>query len=162
MATNRQIETPIGPLTLVADAGALTRIDFGRTGSGDEQHDSGDEQRVLTETEQQLTAYFTGELQRFDLPLDAAGTDFQQRVWTQLRRIPYGTTTTYGALAGALGLTGHGARAVGAANGRNPIPVVVPCHRVIGSDGTLTGYAGGLPIKRALLELEGVLMAEPL
>ena len=101
----------------------------------------------------QLEAYFCGTLTRFDLPLDLAGTDFQLRIWRALRAIPYGQTRTYGQIAKALGQPGA-ARAVGLANNQNPVPIIVPCHRVIGADGSLTGYGGGLPRKRRLLELE--------
>ena len=101
----------------------------------------------------QLTAYFAGELTQFDLPLAPQGTPFQQQVWAYLQTIPYGRTTTYGTIAAKLGYP-NASRAVGAANGRNPIAVIIPCHRVVGSDGKLTGYAGGLPIKEALLGLE--------
>jgi len=101
----------------------------------------------------QLDAYFAGDLYEFELPLDVQGTEFQKRVWRQLRQIPYGETRSYGFVAGAIGAP-KAVRAVGAANGRNPIPVVVPCHRVVGADGSLTGYGGGLPLKRFLLDLE--------
>lgn len=101
----------------------------------------------------QLEAYFAGRLARFDLPLDARGTDFQRRVWEELRRIPFGHTATYGQVAERLGRSGA-ARAVGGANHRNPLAVVVPCHRVVGADGSLTGYAGGLRFKQFLLDLE--------
>lgn len=101
----------------------------------------------------QLEAYFCGTATRFDLPLDLAGTDFQLRTWRALRGIPYGQTRTYGQIAKALGQPGA-ARAVGLANNQNPVPIVVPCHRVIGADGSLTGYAGGLARKRRLLEFE--------
>jgi methylated-DNA-[protein]-cysteine S-methyltransferase len=108
---------------------------------------------VLAEARAQLSAYFAGERTTFDLPLAPVGTPFQQRVWGELRRIPYAETVSYGELANRLGSPGA-SRAVGLANGRNPIAIVVPCHRVIGADGTLTGYAGGLERKRALLDLE--------
>ena len=101
----------------------------------------------------QLEAYFCGTVTRFDVPLDLAGTDFQLRTWRALRAIPYGQTRTYGQVAKAIGQPGA-ARAVGLANNQNPVPIVVPCHRVIGADGSLTGYGGGLPRKRRLLELE--------
>jgi len=101
----------------------------------------------------QLRAYFAGELRDFDLPLDMQGTAFQKRVWAELRRIPYGETRSYGDIAHAMGAP-KAVRAVGAANGRNPIPIVVPCHRVIGAGGSLVGYGGGLPLKRFLLDLE--------
>ena len=102
----------------------------------------------------QLREYFAGERTDFDLPLAPEGTPFQRRVWQELTRIGYGRTASYGEIAGRLGLTGHGARAVGLANGRNPIPVVIPCHRVVGADGSLTGYAGGIERKQLLLNLE--------
>jgi methylated-DNA-[protein]-cysteine S-methyltransferase len=108
---------------------------------------------LLLEAGNQLAAYFAGKLREFHLPLEMAGTDFQLRVWNRLLQIPYGETRSYGELARALG-TPAAVRAVGAANGANPIAIVVPCHRVIGSNGALTGYGGGLPLKRRLLELE--------
>jgi methylated-DNA-[protein]-cysteine S-methyltransferase len=108
---------------------------------------------VLREAADQLAAYFTGELRHFDLPLQLDGTDFQRRVWAALQQIPYGTTAGYGELAQQLGSPGA-SRAVGLANGRNPVAIVVPCHRVIGADGTLTGFGGGLPCKRWLLDHE--------
>ena len=101
----------------------------------------------------QLDSYFCGNLTRFDLPLDLAGTEFQLKVWRALRGIPYGATCTYGQIAKAIGQPGA-ARAVGLANNHNPVPIIVPCHRVIGADGSLTGYGGGLPRKRKLLDLE--------
>ena len=109
---------------------------------------------MLAETVRQLTAYFGRELTDFDLPLAPVGTEFQKRVWEQLEKIAYGETASYGEVAGRLGMTNAASRAVGLANGRNPIPIVVPCHRVIGANGTLTGYAGGLERKQQLLELE--------
>jgi methylated-DNA-[protein]-cysteine S-methyltransferase len=108
---------------------------------------------LVKETLRQLTAYFQGRLAEFDLPLAMAGTDFQQRVWTELREIPYAETWSYLDLARRIGKPAA-VRAVGAANGRNPIAIIVPCHRVIGSSGKLVGYGGGLPMKRMLLELE--------
>jgi methylated-DNA-[protein]-cysteine S-methyltransferase len=108
---------------------------------------------LLAEAVRQLHAYFDGRLRRFDLPLDLAGTDFQRRVWLELTRIPYGETRSYSELARAIGAP-KAVRAVGAANGANPIPIVVPCHRVIGAHGNLIGYGGGLPLKRRLLSLE--------
>ena len=102
----------------------------------------------------QLRAYFDHDLKEFDLPLAPEGSDFQQRVWEQLRGIGYGETASYGQIARRLGKTNAASRAVGLANGRNPIPIVIPCHRVIGADGTLTGYAGGIERKQTLLELE--------
>jgi O-6-methylguanine DNA methyltransferase len=111
-------------------------------------------QLVLDAASQQLGLYFAAELQRFDLPLAPVGTDFQRQVWWALTAIPYGSTVSYGALAQRLGRPGA-ARAVGAANARNPLPIVMPCHRVVGADGSLTGFGGGLPAKRGLLQLEG-------
>jgi methylated-DNA-[protein]-cysteine S-methyltransferase len=113
-----------------------------------------DDAPVLVEAVRQLTAYFDRELTEFDLPLAPVGTAFQVRVWEQLTKIGYGQTASYGEIAGRLGMTNAASRAVGLANGRNPIPIVVPCHRVIGANGTLTGYAGGLQRKQQLLELE--------
>jgi methylated-DNA-[protein]-cysteine S-methyltransferase len=104
----------------------------------------------------QLREYFSGSRRAFDLALAPSGSPFEQRVWTRLRAIPYGATISYGAIAAEFGLL-NGARAVGRANGANPIPIIIPCHRVIGADGTLTGFGGGLPLKRALLELEGAI-----
>jgi methylated-DNA-[protein]-cysteine S-methyltransferase len=111
---------------------------------------------IATEAVSQLRAYFAGQLRRFDLPLDMRGTDFQLRVWRELERIPYGETRSYLEIAEAIGAP-RAVRAVGAANGANPIPIVVPCHRVIGSSGKLVGYGGGLPLKKRLLQLEGAL-----
>ncbi|HTV92679.1 MAG TPA: methylated-DNA--[protein]-cysteine S-methyltransferase [Verrucomicrobiae bacterium] len=104
----------------------------------------------------QLHEYFAGKRRTFDLAIAPKGSPFEQRVWTRLRTIPYGATMSYGAIAAEFGLD-NAARAVGRANGANPIPIIIPCHRVIGADGTLTGFGGGLPLKRALLELEGAI-----
>jgi methylated-DNA-[protein]-cysteine S-methyltransferase len=109
----------------------------------------------LPELRRQLAEYFAGSRRQFDLPLDAIGTDFERRVWEALVEIPYGETRTYGGIAAAIGRP-QACRAVGRANGLNPIPIIIPCHRVIGSDGSLTGYGGGLHIKRFLLRLEGI------
>jgi methylated-DNA-[protein]-cysteine S-methyltransferase len=114
---------------------------------------------VLNELARELRAYFAGGLRRFDVPLDMQGTDFQKRVWQQLLTIPFGETRSYMQIAAAIGAE-HAVRAVGAANGANPIAIVVPCHRVIGSSGKLTGYGGGLPLKKRLLELEGAWTAD--
>jgi methylated-DNA-[protein]-cysteine S-methyltransferase len=141
------VETPIGTLWLSRDADGLTSVSF----SGPSGAHSAD--ALLVEAAEQLRAYFAGELERFELALSLHGTDFQRRVWSAVAAIPYGTTTTYSALAAALGMP-SARRAVGAANGRNPLPVVVPCHRVVGASGALTGYGGGLDRKRALIELE--------
>ena len=124
-----------------------------------EQVDNASQQRVLKETQRQLQAYFAGQLRQFDVPLDlSAGTAFQQSVWQALLAIPFGKTTSYGALSSSIGKP-LAVRAVGTAIGRNPIGVIVPCHRVIGADGSLTGYAGGLHRKEAFLKLEGALPA---
>jgi O-6-methylguanine DNA methyltransferase len=109
---------------------------------------------LLQQAVEQLRAYFGGELRNFDLALDMHGTEFQKRVWGELLNIPYGATRSYSFVAGTIGAP-KAVRAVGAANGRNPIPIVVPCHRVIGAGGSLVGYGGGLPLKRFLLDLEG-------
>jgi methylated-DNA-[protein]-cysteine S-methyltransferase len=144
------LDTPIGTLWLSATDRGLTEVGFeARVG---EAHESGG-RAVVTEAAAQLRAYFAGELRRFDLPLAAGGTDFQRRVWAAVGTIPYGATATYSEIAATVGHP-SGCRAVGAANGRNPLPIVVPCHRVVGAAGALTGYAGGLERKRALLDLE--------
>ena len=142
-------------LRMVAWGSSLRTIDFHLSSpvSGMERNDSN---LVLRETMLQLRAYFAGELRDFDVPLDMQGTPFQQRVWNELLRIPYGETRSYMQIAVAVGAP-KAVRAVGAANGSNPIPIIVPCHRVIGSSGKLTGYGGGLPLKKRLLELEGAL-----
>ena len=111
------------------------------------------DKRAFDELEQQLRAYFSGELENFTVPLSPEGTPFQQKVWSELLKIPYGETISYGELARRIG-NPNASRAVGLANGSNPIPIIIPCHRVIGSNGKLTGYGGGLPIKEKLLALE--------
>jgi len=113
---------------------------------------------VLDDAAGQFEAYFEGELVAFDLPLEVNGTDFQRRCWLALATIPYGQTVSYGEQARRLGLGSDRARAVGAANGANPLPIVLPCHRVIGADGSLTGFGGGMHVKRFLLEHEGALL----
>jgi methylated-DNA-[protein]-cysteine S-methyltransferase len=150
------IDSPIGELRLVENAGAISAIDFHPFGYADgrPRGDRDDDHPLLVECARQLGEYFAGERTTFDLPLAPVGTVFQQKVWGELVTIGYGRTATYGEIAGRLGLTGHGARAVGLANGRNPIPVVIPCHRVIGANGSLTGYAGGMDRKQLLLSLE--------
>lgn len=147
--------SPIGRLELVEQGGALVAIHFDAPVDGSPEHERGGSP-VLGEAHRQLTEYFAGERRAFDVPLRPAGTDFRRRVWDVLATVPWGTTTTYGALAARLGLPPGASRAVGAANGANPIPIVVPCHRVIGSNGTLTGYAGGIERKALLLRLEHV------
>ncbi len=150
------MDSPVGELRLVEEEGAITAIHFAPDEARADDGGRDDGRPVLIEAVRQLRSYFAGELEEFDLPLAPGGTPFQAKVWEQLRTIPYGQTLTYGQIALRLGLTGHGSRAVGLANGRNPIPIVVPCHRVIGANGTLTGYAGGLERKQTLLELEQV------
>lgn len=146
------LSTPIGELLLVSDGEALTAVQFDDARRGAPTPD-GAADPVIAEAADQLRAYFAGTRTTFDLPLRAAGTPFEQGVWSALQAIPYGETTSYGELASQLGEPGA-ARAVGRANGRNPIPIIVPCHRVIGADGSLTGFGGGLECKRALLDLE--------
>jgi methylated-DNA-[protein]-cysteine S-methyltransferase len=147
--TTRWIETPIGGLRLHAQSGLLTAIDFDAKPRGRRVPEG-----VLDEAERQLTEYFDGKRTAFDLPLASEGSEFQKKVWAELGRIPYGETATYGDIARRLGYEPVISRAVGVANASNPLPIVVPCHRVIGSDGKLTGYAGGIERKQALLELE--------
>lgn len=113
-------------------------------------------ERGMRAARTQLSEYFSGKRRTFDLALEPRGSSFERDVWNKLLAVPYGVTTSYGAIAAELGLS-NGARAVGRANGANPIPIVIPCHRVIGADGRLTGYGGGLPLKRALLEFEGAI-----
>lgn len=149
-----QIESPVGPLLLVADDGGLRQILF-VNGRHPVRPDASwkEDQKPLKETIRQLNAYFAGKLEQFDLPLAPEGTPFQLEVWRRLSEIPYGQTISYGELARRIG-NPNASRAVGLANGSNPIPIVIPCHRVIGSNGKLTGYGGGLPIKEKLLALE--------
>lgn len=151
------MDSPVGELRIVAHRGELTRIDFEpftTPADGSPLGERDDELPVLVETREQLTAYFTGERHEFDLPLAPRGTDFQQRVWRELQGIGWGQRSSYGALALRLGRTPAASRAVGLANGKNPIPIVIPCHRVVGADGKLVGYAGGLSRKQTLLDLE--------
>lgn len=149
---HRVIDSPIGPLTLVAVDEGLVAIEFGRC-AGTQSNLTPGRLRILTVAAAQLREYFAGRRTEFDLPLAPTGTDFQRRVWRELQRIPYGERITYGEQARRLKRP-SAARAVGAANGRNPLPIVVPCHRVVGSTGNLTGFAGGLAMKAQLLELE--------
>jgi methylated-DNA-[protein]-cysteine S-methyltransferase len=144
-------DSPLGPLTLIAGRRGLRALHFpGRVEPLDE---SARDDRLLAPAVQQLAEYFAGRRRRFELALDLDGTPFQQQVWTHLGRIPYGSTSSYGALARGIGRPDR-ARAVGAAVGRTPVPIIVPCHRAVGANGDLTGYAGGLDRKRALLGLE--------
>ena len=146
--------SPIGELTLVADDGRLTGVYFPHHWYRPDPATFGHHAETgFGEVKRQLAEYFDGDRERFDLPLDAVGDEFQRRVWELIGRIPYGQTATYGDLARELG-GGVLAKDVGAAVGRNPLSVIVPCHRVVGKDGRLTGYAGGLARKRFLLDLE--------
>ncbi len=147
--STRWMDSPVGGLRLHVASGLLTAIDFDAEPRG---HVAADP--VLDEAQRQLEQYFDGDRRAFDLPLAHDGTEFQQKVWGELRRIEYGDTATYAQIAQRLGYEPVVSRAVGAANGANPIPIVVPCHRVVGSDGTLTGYAGGVERKKILLDLE--------
>jgi len=147
------VETPIGPLGLVASDTALQGVLF----DGRRVRPEGSSP-VLAEAARQLDAYFRGELVVFDLALELNGSEFQRSCWLALASIPYGQTVSYGEQARRLGLGNDAARAVGAANGQNPLPIVLPCHRVIGADGSLTGFGGGLEVKRFLLEHEGALL----
>jgi methylated-DNA-[protein]-cysteine S-methyltransferase len=164
-------DSPIGPLLLTSDGVSLTGLYMSEyrygPSAGDALSEWGipatpgkkqtwvhdDNARPFPQAKEQLAAYFEGRLTDFDLPLSMQGTEFQRRVWDALREIPYGTTTSYGELARRVG-NPNGSRAVGLANGHNPISIIVPCHRVIGSNGKLTGYGGGLPRKAALLDFE--------
>lgn len=151
-----EIESPVGKLTLVANSNALVavlwerehpkRVKFGTA----KLHR---QQPILLEAERQLAEYFSGGRVEFDLPLEPDGSEFQKKVWQLLREIPFGQTRSYRDLAKAVG-SAKAARAVGAANSKNPLSIIVPCHRVVGSDGSLTGFAGGLETKAALLALE--------
>ncbi|ATP28084.1 cysteine methyltransferase [Chromobacterium violaceum] len=148
------IDTRFGPVAAWLDArGALLRLLFNPTPEQLAAHACPRDDAALAEVARQLAEYQAGDRQSFDLPLAPQGTPFQQKVWAALREIPYGRTVSYGELALALGCP-DGARAVGRANATNPIALIVPCHRVLGADGSLTGYAGGLPLKAALLRFE--------
>jgi len=166
--TTATIDSPIGPLTLTASGGVLSRLHMAEQwhrppdpadAAGDPADAAPDpanaaaDRAGFAEVVGQLSSYFCGELTRFDLPLALHGTEFQLRVWAALQEIPYGETISYGELAREIGQP-SASRAVGLANGRNPIAIIVPCHRVVGADGTLTGYGGGLERKQMLLDLE--------
>jgi methylated-DNA-[protein]-cysteine S-methyltransferase len=145
-------ESPIGKLTLVSDGEALTHLDFETTKTPAPKAPRGGD-KVLALAVKELDAYFAGKLRRFTVPVRPSGTDFQRRCWAALQKIPYGATRSYGQQAITIG-NPNATRAVGLANGRNPIAVIIPCHRVIGANGGLTGFGGGLPRKQFLLELE--------
>lgn len=167
-----QIDSPLGPVRIVAHREAITAVEFvgplaqpaasprastavaAARSAGRPVGDRMDDDPLLAEAARQLTAYFARDLKEFELPLRPDGTPFQLRVWEQLRAIPYGETTSYGEIARRLDMNPGASRAVGAANGRNPIGIVIPCHRVVGAGGLLSGYAGGVERKQALLDLE--------
>ena len=149
--------SPVGDLRIVASDGAIVAVEFSPfhgLSDGRPLGERADRDPLLARAVEQLTAYFARDLKEFDLPLAPQGSAFQRRVWDQLRLIAWGETASYGEIAHRLGHTNAASRAVGLANGRNPIPIVIPCHRVIGANGSLTGYAGGLDRKQLLLELE--------
>jgi methylated-DNA-[protein]-cysteine S-methyltransferase len=154
-----RFESPLGRVMAVADDEGITHVDFidakyARRIEPDWIEDP--LAPALSDCVRQLGEYYEGKRKTFELPLAPRGTAFQRRVWDEIARVPYGETITYGELARRAGAPGH-ARAAGAATGRNPVGVVIPCHRIVGADGSLTGYAGGLERKRELLEIEGVL-----
>jgi methylated-DNA-[protein]-cysteine S-methyltransferase len=150
------IDSPLGPLTLVGtDAGELTGLYMDQQLYRPEPATFGDrDDSALPAVAEELDEYFHHGRTTFDVPMHLVGTPFQRQIWTALRAIPYGETTTYGGLATALGLKPQSARAVGLANGKNTISIIIPCHRLVGSTGALTGYGGGLPRKQALLDHE--------
>ena len=153
MTSYTTMDSPVGRLRLVADDAGLRRLEFQKDRFAEAPEDWREDARALREVSSQLAAYFAGRLKVFDFPLAPEGTPFQLQVWERLLEIPYGETVSYGTLAQRVG-NPAASRAVGLANGRNPIAIVIPCHRVIGSNGTLTGYGGGLPNKQKLLALE--------
>ncbi len=162
MTTCTELQSPVGMLLLAANAKGLTHLLFAdddgqplRAKARPQSEGSVQAERILSETQSQLEEYFAGTRRTFDVPLAAQGTDFQREVWRALVALSYGELSSYGALAESIGRA-RAVRAVGSANGANPISIIVPCHRVIGQDLRLTGYGGGLPAKRLLLELEGV------
>jgi methylated-DNA-[protein]-cysteine S-methyltransferase len=151
----RTMDSPVGPLTLAGKDGRLMHLRMVDQTYEPSRNSWERDDTAFPEAVEQLAAYFAGERREFDLELDLVGTDFQRRVWKALLTIPYGQTRSYGRIAEQIGSPGA-SRAVGLANGHNPIGIIVPCHRVIGANGGLTGYGGGLDRKRALLELERV------
>ena len=149
-----QYQYPVGSVGIAEDDGRITRVFFaGDAKAGGMQDHQLQESELIKRAAEQLSEYFEGKRKEFDLPLAFAGTDFQKRVWEALLTIPYGETRNYGEIAAQAG-NPKAARAVGMANNRNPIVIICPCHRVIGSDGSLVGYGGGLPAKQYLLDLE--------
>ena len=157
MTRHLVIPSPVGPLTLVAQDEILTGVYFsGHDPAPNQAFGPADADALLRQTETELHEYFAGDRKVFTIPRFGQGTPFQQQVWAELEKIPYGTVISYAELAKRVGNPG-GSRAVGGANGRNPISIIVPCHRVTQSDGSLGGFGGGLPTKRFLLELEGIM-----
>lgn len=161
---SKLIESPVGPLQLVASEKGLCAINFNATKAHQQalagSMQDGTNHTLLVKAQKQLTEYFAGKRKEFDVLLDMQGTVFQIKAWKQLQKIPYGQTISYGEQARGMG-DPKKARAVGAANGRNPLPIIVPCHRVIGSNGALVGFSSGVKIKEMLLELEGVSKKTP-
>ena len=154
-------DTPVGPVLLISDGTGLTGLYMSEYKHGEQVREdwiADDTAAPFREAKRQLAAYFAGTLTEFDLPLVMSGSDFQKQVWEELRAIPFGTTISYGELARRIG-NSNASRAVGLANGRNPISIIVPCHRVIGANGKLTGYGGGLPRKAALLAFEAAVLS---
>jgi methylated-DNA-[protein]-cysteine S-methyltransferase len=149
----RTVPSPIGPLTLAGVGATVTHLRMAQQSWEPDRSGWETDPTAFPKVVEQLEAYFAGELTEFDVDLEMPGTPFQQRVWAALRRIPYGQTRSYGQIAAQIGSPGA-SRAVGLANGRNPVAIIVPCHRVIGASGSLIGFAGGIGRKRALLDLE--------
>lgn len=145
-------DSPVGKLTLYSDGAALTGLEFEEPKYPRAPAPRGDD-KIIVQTRRELDAYFAGKLKEFSVALKPSGTPFQQKVWMALRKIPYGATRSYGQQAQAIG-SPNASRAVGLANGKNPIALIVPCHRVIGASGSLTGFGGGIPRKQYLLDLE--------
>jgi methylated-DNA-[protein]-cysteine S-methyltransferase len=155
MTHYRVIDSPIGPLTLAGNGSALGHLRMVDQTYEPDRADWVRDDDAFPGAVEQLHGYFAGDLRSFEIELELVGTAFQRRVWAALQTIPYGETASYGQLAEAIGAPGA-ARAVGLANGHNPVSIIVPCHRVIGANGSLTGYGGGLERKRALLDLEKI------
>ena len=157
MTSTKQLDSPIGRLRLVATDEGLSHLLFDQQVGEDMDSDGdpaqADDHPVLVAATAQLEEYFAGERREFDIPLDLTGTEFQRAAWSALAGVPFGETRSYRQQAEAIGRP-KAVRAIGAANGRNPVPIVLPCHRIVGSDGSLTGYGGGLPIKEYLLNHE--------
>ena len=152
------IESPVGPLVILASPNGLSGVYFGHRIGRDDLPGDGEGSKWLEAAADQLSEYFNHQRTEFEVPLDPTGTDFQRSVWNQLSQIPFGETASYRQIAERIN-NPAAVRAVGLANGANPISIIVPCHRVIGADGSLTGFGGGLDIKRKLLEFEGALLA---